>query len=168
MILEASWDGLGHFLFGLSQFHGHGSWLVCEVALNQAYHMHKASLDARRSELRRIPIRSNFRVFLTARIKGKQAMMGAGVAGLSPQLLSSSSSSSSSTRRILFNLQSQSPSCAAACKVQAASSFPFTAPASGVSTFSHLNSIAWIWYGIVWYRFLQFTIIKTCSWGCHT
>ena len=23
----------GHFSFGLSQFHGHGSWLVCEVAL---------------------------------------------------------------------------------------------------------------------------------------
>ena len=32
---------LGHALdtsFGLSQFHGHGSWLVCEVAL-------RASLD---------------------------------------------------------------------------------------------------------------------------
>jgi hypothetical protein len=25
---------LGHFSFGLSQFHGHDSWLVCEVALN--------------------------------------------------------------------------------------------------------------------------------------
>ena len=24
----------GHFLRGLSQCHGHGSWLVCEVALN--------------------------------------------------------------------------------------------------------------------------------------
>jgi hypothetical protein len=24
----------GHFSFGLTQFHGHGSWLVCEVALN--------------------------------------------------------------------------------------------------------------------------------------
>jgi hypothetical protein len=23
----------GHFSFGLSQFHGHHSWLVCEVAL---------------------------------------------------------------------------------------------------------------------------------------
>jgi hypothetical protein len=23
----------GHFSFGLSQFHGHGSWLVCEVVL---------------------------------------------------------------------------------------------------------------------------------------
>jgi hypothetical protein len=22
----------GHFSFGLSQFHGHGLWLVCEVA----------------------------------------------------------------------------------------------------------------------------------------
>ena len=24
----------GHFSFGLSQFHGHGSWLVCEVAVS--------------------------------------------------------------------------------------------------------------------------------------
>ena len=30
MILEVSWDTF----FGLSQFHGHGSWLVCEVALS--------------------------------------------------------------------------------------------------------------------------------------
>ena len=81
------------------------------------------------------------------------AMMGVAVAGLSPQLLSSSSSSSSTrlltSRRILFNLQSQSPSCAAACKVHATSSFPFTAPASGVSTLSHLNSIAWVWDSMV-------------------
>ena len=33
MILEVSWDGLWTLSFGLSQFHGHGSWLVCEVAL---------------------------------------------------------------------------------------------------------------------------------------
>ena len=24
----------GHFFFGLSQIHGHGSWLMCEVALS--------------------------------------------------------------------------------------------------------------------------------------
>ena len=30
MVLEVRWDGLGNFSFGLSQFHGHGSWLVCE------------------------------------------------------------------------------------------------------------------------------------------
>jgi hypothetical protein len=35
MILEVSWDGLWTLSFGLSQFHGHGSWLVCEVALSQ-------------------------------------------------------------------------------------------------------------------------------------
>jgi hypothetical protein len=34
MILEVSWDGLWRLSFGLSQFHGHGSWLVCEVALS--------------------------------------------------------------------------------------------------------------------------------------
>ena len=26
----------GHFSFGLSQFHGHGSWLVCEVAQSRS------------------------------------------------------------------------------------------------------------------------------------
>ena len=33
MILEVSWDGLWTLSFWLAQFHGHGSWLVCEVAL---------------------------------------------------------------------------------------------------------------------------------------
>ena len=33
MILEMSWGGLQTLSFGLSQLHGHGSWLVCEVAL---------------------------------------------------------------------------------------------------------------------------------------
>ena len=33
MILEGSRDGLWTLSFGLSQLHGHGSWLVCEVAL---------------------------------------------------------------------------------------------------------------------------------------
>ena len=33
MILEVCWDGLWTLSFGLSQCHGHGSWLVCEVAL---------------------------------------------------------------------------------------------------------------------------------------
>ena len=32
MILEVSWDNLWTLSFGLSQFHGHSSWLVCEVA----------------------------------------------------------------------------------------------------------------------------------------
>jgi hypothetical protein len=34
MILEVTWDGFRTLSFGLSQLHGHGSWLVCEVALN--------------------------------------------------------------------------------------------------------------------------------------
>jgi hypothetical protein len=29
----------GHFSFGLSQLHGHGSWLVCEVALIAHSHL---------------------------------------------------------------------------------------------------------------------------------
>ena len=33
MILEVIWDGLWTLSIGLSQFHGHGSWLVCEVVL---------------------------------------------------------------------------------------------------------------------------------------
>jgi hypothetical protein len=32
MILEVCRDGVWTLSFGLSQFHGHGSWLVCEVA----------------------------------------------------------------------------------------------------------------------------------------
>jgi hypothetical protein len=31
MILEVCWDGLGTLSFGLSQFHGHGSWLMSHV-----------------------------------------------------------------------------------------------------------------------------------------
>ena len=34
MILEVSWDSLWTLSFGLPQLHGHGSWLVCTVALN--------------------------------------------------------------------------------------------------------------------------------------
>ena len=35
MILDVSWDDLWALAFELSQFHGHGSWLVCEeVALS--------------------------------------------------------------------------------------------------------------------------------------
>jgi hypothetical protein len=33
MMLEVCWDGLWTLSFGISQFHGHGSWLMCEVAL---------------------------------------------------------------------------------------------------------------------------------------
>jgi hypothetical protein len=32
MILEMCWDGLWTLSFGLSQYHGHGSWLMCKVA----------------------------------------------------------------------------------------------------------------------------------------
>ena len=34
MILEVCWDGLWTLSFGLSQFHGHGSWVSCEVAFS--------------------------------------------------------------------------------------------------------------------------------------
>ena len=34
MILEVSWDGLWTLSLGLSHFHAHSSWLVCEVALS--------------------------------------------------------------------------------------------------------------------------------------
>ena len=42
--LEVSWDGLWTFSFGLSQFHGHGSWLVNEVALKNI-HQKKRCLE---------------------------------------------------------------------------------------------------------------------------
>ena len=31
--LKVSWGGLQTLSYGLLQFYGHGSWLVCEVAL---------------------------------------------------------------------------------------------------------------------------------------
>ena len=34
LILEVCWDNLRTLSFGLSQLYGHGSWLVCEVALS--------------------------------------------------------------------------------------------------------------------------------------
>ena len=34
MILEVCWDGLWTLSFGLSQFHSHGSWLVCELTVS--------------------------------------------------------------------------------------------------------------------------------------
>jgi hypothetical protein len=34
MILEVSWDGLWTLSYGLSRFHVHISWLMCEVALS--------------------------------------------------------------------------------------------------------------------------------------
>ena len=33
MSLEVSWDSLWMLFFGFSQFHGHNSHLICEVAL---------------------------------------------------------------------------------------------------------------------------------------
>ena len=33
MPMEVRWDGVGTLSFGLSRFHGHGSWFECEVAL---------------------------------------------------------------------------------------------------------------------------------------
>ena len=35
MVLEVCWDGLWTLSFGLSKFHGHGSWLMCEVVLKR-------------------------------------------------------------------------------------------------------------------------------------
>ena len=37
MILEVCWDGIWTLSFGLSQVHGHGPWLVCEVALDHNF-----------------------------------------------------------------------------------------------------------------------------------
>ena len=37
MIVEVCWDSLWTLSFGLTQFHGHNSLLVCEVALNDVF-----------------------------------------------------------------------------------------------------------------------------------
>ena len=48
MILEVCRDGLWTLSFGLSQFHGHGTWLVCEVALRSLLVVvHKPPLQMR-------------------------------------------------------------------------------------------------------------------------
>ena len=55
MMLEVCWDGLYTLSFGLSQFHGHGSWLACEVALrpqgtckcNEKFLSHVCTLERR-------------------------------------------------------------------------------------------------------------------------
>ena len=39
MILEVSWDGLWTLSFGLSEFHGHDSWLMFEVALSVIWYL---------------------------------------------------------------------------------------------------------------------------------
>ena len=44
MILEVFWDGLWTLSFGLSQFDGHSSWLVCEVALSARDHHTSSTL----------------------------------------------------------------------------------------------------------------------------
>ena len=40
-----------HTSFGLSQFHGHGSWLMCEVALSYIYRQNLSKLGAVMREL---------------------------------------------------------------------------------------------------------------------
>ena len=38
--LEVSWDNIWTLCFGLLQFHNHGSWLMCEVAISYGYLKH--------------------------------------------------------------------------------------------------------------------------------
>ena len=45
MILEVSWEGIWALSFGFSQFHGHGSWLLCEVALRVTSHTRWRACD---------------------------------------------------------------------------------------------------------------------------
>jgi len=45
MSLEVSWDGLWTLSFGLSQFHGLDSWVVCEVALRTTSHTRLKARD---------------------------------------------------------------------------------------------------------------------------
>jgi hypothetical protein len=140
------------------------------VAPNQAYHMHKASRDARRSELRRTPIRANFRVFPIARIKGSSddgrcCRWPLPSASLLLFFFFFFYPSSYLPSHSLQHSISISLMC---CCLQSACYFIISFHSAGLRCvyLSHLNSIAWVW--IVWYRFLQFAIIKTCSWGCHT
>ena len=51
MILEVSWDGLWTLPFGLSQSHGHGSWLMCEVTLSMLLGIKDAQFKKRMKQL---------------------------------------------------------------------------------------------------------------------
>ena len=44
MILKVRWDGVWTLSFPLSRLHGHGSWLVCEVALSACDHYTSSTL----------------------------------------------------------------------------------------------------------------------------
>ena len=59
MILEATWDGLWTLSFGLSKFHGHGSWLVCEVALIVRVALHNTRTKCRDHENLKGPWKSS-------------------------------------------------------------------------------------------------------------
>ena len=48
MILEVSWHDLRTLSFGLSQLHGHGSWLVCGVTLRATPKRHKKKTCAQK------------------------------------------------------------------------------------------------------------------------
>jgi hypothetical protein len=49
----------GHFPFGLSQFHAHGSWLVCEVTLTPWFHLlHFTNKSRVPSALKKRPLES--------------------------------------------------------------------------------------------------------------
>ena len=54
MMLEVCWNGLWTLSFGLSKLHGHGSWLVCEVAVSARW-----LANPHRSRRRQLP--HNFR-----------------------------------------------------------------------------------------------------------
>ena len=41
MTLEVCWDALWTLFFGLSEFHGHGSWLVCEEVVTKGHFKHE-------------------------------------------------------------------------------------------------------------------------------
>ena len=49
VILEVSWDGLCTLSFGLSQFHGHGSWRLCEVTLSRIWQDLQSSMGTKKT-----------------------------------------------------------------------------------------------------------------------
>ena len=51
VILEVSWDGLCTLSFGLSQFRGHVSWRVCELALSRTWRDLQSSMDTKKTHV---------------------------------------------------------------------------------------------------------------------
>ena len=75
MSLEVCWDGLWTHSFGLSQPHGHGSWLMCEVTLRVNQLIPSPHLLVLATNERSLPAWGTFRAILASESHRLQPMV---------------------------------------------------------------------------------------------